>query len=39
MSIKTEMLHGVVWSAIEKYSGLLVQLLITAVLADRKSVV
>lgn len=33
MSIKTEMLHGVVWSAIEKYSGLLVQLLITAVLA------
>lgn len=33
MSIKTEMVHGVIWSAIEKYSGLFIQLLITAVLA------
>lgn len=33
MSIKTEMLHGVVWSAVEKYSGLIIQLVITAVLA------
>lgn len=27
------MIHGVVWSAIEKYSGLVIQLVITAVLA------
>lgn len=33
MSIKTEMVHGVIWSAIEKYSGLFIQLLITALLA------
>lgn len=32
-SIKEEMLKGVMWSAIGKYSGVIVQLIITAVLA------
>lgn len=33
MSIKKEMFHGVMWSAIEKYSGILISLIITAILA------
>lgn len=32
-SIKQEMLHGVFWSAIEKYSGIVVSLIVSAVLA------
>lgn len=33
MSIKQEMLHGVFWTAIQKYSGLFIQLFVTAILA------
>jgi len=33
MSIKKEMLTGVVWSAVEKYSGVLISLTISAILA------
>lgn len=33
MSIKSEMISGVFWSAIQKYSGLAVQLIVTAILA------
>ena len=33
MSIKKEMLTGIVWSAVEKYSGVLISLFISAILA------
>lgn len=33
MSIKQEMLKGLMWSAIEKYSGILISLIVTAILA------
>lgn len=33
MSVKQEILSGVFWSAIQKYSGLIIQILITAILA------
>ena len=33
MSIKSEMINGVYWSAIQKYSGFFVQLIVSAVLA------
>jgi teichuronic acid exporter len=33
MSIKKEMFHGVMWSAIEKYSGVFISLIISAILA------
>ena len=33
MSIKQEMISGIFWSAVQKYSGLIIQIFITAVLA------
>lgn len=33
MSIKSEMMNGVYWSAVQKYSGFFVQLIVTAILA------
>lgn len=33
MSIKQEMITGVIWSAIEKYSGIIISIIISAVLA------
>lgn len=33
MSIKQEMLSGVFWTAVQKYSGLIVQIVVTAILA------
>lgn len=33
MSIKQEMINGVFWTAVQKYSGLIVQIIVTAVLA------
>lgn len=33
MSIKQEMIKGVFWTAIQKYSGLVIQIIVTAVLA------
>lgn len=33
MSIKQEMLSGIFWTAVQKYSGLVVQLIVTAILA------
>ncbi|OUN99910.1 lipopolysaccharide biosynthesis protein [Bacteroides clarus] len=33
MSVKQEMINGVIWTAIQKYSGLLIQLFVTAILA------
>jgi len=33
MSIKKEMFHGVMWSAIEKYSAVIISLIISAILA------
>ena len=32
-SVKQEMIHGVFWSAIERYSGIIVSLIVSAVLA------
>ena len=33
MSIKQEMISGIFWTAVQKYSGLVVQLIVTAILA------
>lgn len=33
MSIKQEMISGIFWTAIQKYSGLIVQIIVTAILA------
>lgn len=33
MSIKQEMLSGIFWTAVQKYSGLVVQIIVTAILA------
>ena len=33
MSIKQEMINGVFWTALQKYSGLIIQIIITAILA------
>ena len=33
MTIKQEMISGIFWTAVQKYSGLVVQLIVTAILA------
>lgn len=33
MSIKQEMVYGIFWTAIQKYSGLVIQIIVTAILA------
>ena len=33
MSIKQEMIRGIFWTAVQKYSGLIVQIIVTAILA------
>ncbi|EDY96715.1 polysaccharide biosynthesis protein [Phocaeicola plebeius DSM 17135] len=33
MSIKQEMINGVFWTALQKYSGLIIQIIVTAILA------